>query len=170
MSRLRIALGAWKCSLLFVLFCMTTNFVASLHRVPRYLSALRFRYLKTRRGSLYVTPRFLDRWKVTVCRSESKASNKINNYDLSLLATFHKGFPRRLSGTGKRPSNILGVLNRTRTSRGILTRTLCRKNHGTVKTKQKTITVGEKTIYRTVTWKDTSSKWCWRIVPFTISA
>jgi hypothetical protein len=45
---------------------------------------------------------------------------------------------------------LLGVLNRTQRGKGILTRTLCQKNQGTVKSKQMPVTVGDRTAYRTL--------------------
>jgi hypothetical protein len=44
----------------------------------------------------------------------------------------------------------LGVLNRTPTGKGTRTRSLWQKNHGTVKTIQKPVTVDDRTTYRTV--------------------
>jgi hypothetical protein len=58
--------------------------------------------------------------------------------------------PRRLSGTGQTDKKILGILNRTQTGKGIPTRTLCQKNQGTVKIKQKPVTMGDRTIHRTL--------------------
>jgi hypothetical protein len=48
----------------------------------------------------------------------------------------------------KRPSKILGVLNRTQTAKGISTRTLCQRSQGTAKTTQKPVTVGDRATYR----------------------
>jgi hypothetical protein len=41
-------------------------------------------------------------------------------------------------------------LNRTQTGKGIPTKTLYQKNQGTVKTKQKPVTVGDRTTYGTM--------------------
>jgi hypothetical protein len=50
----------------------------------------------------------------------------------------------------QRPSNILGILNRTQTGEGIPTRILCQKNEGTVKIKQKPVRMGNRTTHRTL--------------------
>jgi hypothetical protein len=60
---------------------------------------------------------------------------------MNQLAAFQQ-LPRRMPGTGQIETIIiLGVLNRTQRSKWIPTRTLCQKNQGTVKTKQKQIAV-----------------------------
>jgi hypothetical protein len=45
----------------------------------------------------------------------------------------------------QRPYEILGLLNRTQTGKGIPTRTLCQKNEGTDETKQKPVAMGDRT-------------------------
>jgi hypothetical protein len=50
----------------------------------------------------------------------------------------------------------LVILNRTQTKGLIHTRTLCQKNQGTLKIKQKPVTVGGRTTYRTLSHKRTS--------------
>jgi hypothetical protein len=43
---------------------------------------------------------------------------------------------------------LLRILKRTQTRKGIPTRTLCQKNQGTVKIKQKLVTMGDRTTHR----------------------
>jgi hypothetical protein len=45
---------------------------------------------------------------------------------------------------------LFGIINRAQTAKGIPTMTLCQKNQGIVKTKQKPITMGDKTTHRTL--------------------
>jgi hypothetical protein len=52
---------------------------------------------------------------------------------------------------------ILGSPNLTQTGKVIYTSALCQKNKGSVEAKQIPIKVGDRTIYRTVTLKDTFS-------------
>jgi hypothetical protein len=52
-------------------------------------------------------------------------------------------------------SNILGMLNRIQTGKGIPTRTLCQKNQGTVKIKQKPVMMGDRTTHRTLSLERT---------------
>jgi hypothetical protein len=47
------------------------------------------------------------------------------------------------AGIAEMASEILGVRNRTQTGKGILKMTLCQKNQGPVKTKQKPFSVGD---------------------------
>jgi hypothetical protein len=67
------------------------------------------------------------------------------------------GIAKRMLGTGQ--TDIIkntGALNRTQTGKGILTRTLCQKNQGNVKTKQKPVTIGDRTSYRILSPERTS--------------
>jgi hypothetical protein len=58
--------------------------------------------------------------------------------------------PESDQGLNKRKSKkILGILNWTQTGKRTYTRTLCQKNEGAVKIKQKPATMGGRTIYRT---------------------
>jgi hypothetical protein len=72
--------------------------------------------------------------------------HNVHPEDLDQLAAFQQELPRRLSGTGQRPSKILGVLLKT----------LCQKNQGNVTCKQKTVTVGNRTTYGALSPERTS--------------
>jgi hypothetical protein len=67
--------------------------------------------------------------------------------NLNQLAEFQQGLPRRLSGTGQtETTENIGCPSQTQTRKGFPTRTICQKNQGTVKTKQKPVTVGDRTL------------------------
>jgi hypothetical protein len=64
---------------------------------------------------------------------------------------FSKDFKEGCQGLDKKgPPKILGVLKKAQTCKAFSTRTLCQKNQGTVKTKQKLVTMGDRTTYRTL--------------------
>jgi hypothetical protein len=71
----------------------------------------------------------------------------VHKWYLNQLAAFQQELPRRLSGTGQRPSDLLGVLNSIQTGIGTPTSTVCQRDQGTIKTKQKPVTVGDRTTY-----------------------
>jgi hypothetical protein len=72
---------------------------------------------------------------------------KVRSYDLNQLAVFQQELARRFSATGQTGAiRTLEIHNRIQTGKGIPTRTLCQKNQGTVKTKQKPVTVGDRTL------------------------
>jgi hypothetical protein len=74
------------------------------------------------------------------------------------------GVAKKLSGTGQ--TEIIkntGILNRTQPGKGTHTRTLCQKNQGTAKFKQKSVMVGSRTL---LPKKTLFSKWNLQTVLF----
>jgi hypothetical protein len=63
----------------------------------------------------------------------------------------------------QKTQKTFGLLNWTETGKGTYTRVLCQKNEGS---KERPIKMSGRTIYRTLTYKDTSSNWDWQIILF----
>jgi hypothetical protein len=63
--------------------------------------------------------------------------------------------PKWLTGTWHRHLEILRVFNRTQWGKGILTKIVCQKNQGTIKTEQKQVRMGDGTTYGTLSPKRT---------------
>jgi hypothetical protein len=81
----------------------------------------------------------------------------VDLWDLDQLTESQQEMPRKLSGTGQtETTKTLGILNKIQTGKGTHKRTLCQKNQGTVRFKQKPVTVGDRTTYRTLSPKRTS--------------
>jgi hypothetical protein len=66
--------------------------------------------------------------------------------------------PKKLSGANRDKKKRLEILNRTQIGKGTHTSTLCQKMQETAKFKQKQVTVGGRSAYRTLSPKRTPSQ------------